>query len=194
MGSPMSETLTSQVHATWRLLRGNAFTVRRETLLRAAARGDRVAISQICDRHGAALFHLACAVVADPVRAEAVVVEVVARACVDPAATATAARGSLRRELARLTYLCSSRDRLEQDLPQTGSAVDRMVRLGEAARQQRTAIALVQCGDHTVDDVADLLGLPFPTVAVLLTSGLRDLEAADRRPAGGTIQRHERRP
>ncbi|MBB5835608.1 hypothetical protein [Kribbella italica] len=34
-------------------------------------------------------------------------------------------------------------------------------------------MALVQFGDHTVNDVADLLGLSVPAAAVLLASGLR---------------------
>lgn len=183
----MSGTLRSHLRRSHGSAATDTPTIERHTLLEAAARGDRQAITQICDRHGAALLHLACAVVADPVRAEAVVVEAVARACADPAATATVPTGSLRRELSRLTYLHSSRARLEMDLPQPESALERMAQLSETTRQQRAAIALVQYGDHDVDDVADLLDLSFPAVAVLLTSGLRDLESADRRPAGDGV-------
>ncbi|TKK76149.1 hypothetical protein [Kribbella jiaozuonensis] len=120
------------------------------------------------------------------------VVEVVARACADPTRTVAVPTGSLRRELARQTYLYCSRDRPETDRPQPGSALERMARLNETARQQRAAIALVQCGDHSVDDVAELLGLSFPAVAALLTSGLRDLEAADPRPADDSLERRGR--
>ncbi len=87
-------------------------------------------------------------------------VEVVARTCTEPSA---AVGGNLRRELARQIYLSA-----------TGFPED-----SEPARQQRAAVALVQCGEHTIDDVADLFDLPVRDVAVLLCAGLRELEAAD---------------
>ncbi|MEV8378797.1 hypothetical protein AB0P21_39025 [Kribbella sp. NPDC056861] len=49
--------------------------------------------------------------------------------------------------------------------------------VAELARQQRSAVALVQCGDHTMSGVADLLDLPIPVVAMLLCSGLEDAQA-----------------
>lgn len=160
----------------------------RHDLLAAARGGDVCAVGQLCDRHGGALYGLACVVLSDSARAESVVVAVLARACADPRATGAVGGGSLRRDLARLTYLYSIRCLGDTDRPVLGSATARMAELSELARQQRSAIALVQCGDHTVGDVADLLGLPVPAVAVLLTSGLRDLEAADRRVADDRLQ------
>ncbi len=149
----------------------------------AASSGDISAIGQICDRHGGALFALARAIVGDATRAEAVVVEVIARACADPGATTIGAGVSLRRELARLTYLYSIRCLEDTHRPVGGSALARIAALSELARRQRSALALVQYGNHTVDDVADLLNLFVPAVALLLTAGLRDLQAADRRAA-----------
>ncbi|MEV8379234.1 hypothetical protein AB0P21_41245 [Kribbella sp. NPDC056861] len=141
-------------------------------------------MGQLCDRHGAALFGLARAILGDPARAETVVVEVIARACIDPGATATVRARSLRRELARLTYLYSTRclDTSSSSHPGGGSAM--MAGLTDLARQQRSAVALVQCGDHTVGDVAGLLDLSVPAVAMLLCSGLRDQETADWWAAG----------
>src|SRR5690242_21862297 len=115
----------------------------RVALLQAAESGDAEAVGQLCDRHGAALISLARAVVGDPALAESVVVDVVARACADPIATADVS-GSLRRELARLTYLSAIR-----------CSDDAAAPTEQLARMQRSAVALVQCGDHTLDDVVD---------------------------------------
>jgi DNA-directed RNA polymerase specialized sigma24 family protein len=145
-------------------------------VLEAAQLGDLEAVSRICDHHGAALYNIARALVIDPPRAESVVVDVVARACADPGATAATATGSLRRELARLTYLYSCRWLAEAEKSRAEPALESMAMLSRTAHQQRAAIALVRCGDHTVHDVAELLGLPLQAVAMLLTSGLRELE------------------
>ncbi|MEV8378793.1 hypothetical protein AB0P21_39005 [Kribbella sp. NPDC056861] len=163
-------------------------------LLEAAGSGDAWAVGELCDRHGAALFGLARAILGYPARAETVVVEVIARACIDPGATATASGGgSLRRELARLTYLYATRclDTTSSSRPGSGSAM--MAGLAELARQQRSAVALVQCGDHTIGDVAGLLDVTEPVVAMLLCSGLKDLQTADR-PAAGDGSRRAGRP
>ncbi|WP_185447282.1 GAF and ANTAR domain-containing protein [Kribbella qitaiheensis] len=125
-------------------------------------------------------------------------VDVIARACADPAATATKAEagggGGLRRQLARSTYLYSTRCMADTDRSSRGPATARMAESTEVARQQRSAVALVRCGDHMVGDVADLLGLPVTAVAVLLSSGLRDLEAADRRAVDDGRQRRRTGP
>ena len=179
----MSSAVTSQAHRSSPVT-GLSPADPRE-LLESAGRGDLSAIGQLCDRHGGALFSLARAIVGDADRAESVVVEVIARACADPGATAIDADRSLRSELARLTYQYAARC-----LAAAGRPVDESASAGltEPARQQRTAVALVQCGDHTVNDIADLLALPVPVVAALLTSGLRDLQAADSRIANDSFQ------
>jgi DNA-directed RNA polymerase specialized sigma24 family protein len=156
-------------------------------LLALALRGDVSAPAQVCDGHGPALFSLACAVLGDREDAQWVVAEVIVAACTRPGAIRPG--GSLRHELARLTYLRCARlgtggeARLDQlsDLPGAGqgSAIAVMTELSAAAGQQRAALALVKVGDHTYLEVADLLGLPVATVAGLLRSGLRDLQVAD---------------
>jgi DNA-directed RNA polymerase specialized sigma24 family protein len=156
-------------------------------LVRLALRGDVSAPGQIFDRHGTALFSLACTLLGDHEDAESVVVEVIVAACSKPGATRPG--GSLRHELARLTYLrcvrLGTRDEVRpvqlSDLTESGhgSAIAVMTELWIAARRQRAAIALVKFGDYTCPEVADLLGLPAATVAGLLRSGLRDLQVAD---------------
>ena len=182
----MSGTVISRHHRPLpRALARDRAALERRDLLDAAAAGDVQAIALICDRHGAALFSIAWSIMGDPGRAESVVVDVVARACADPGATAVAATGSLRRELTRLTYLYSLRSLacVDRTRPARWSALLRMAEVAELAGQQRAAVALVQCGDHSVDDVADLIDLPVQAVAALLCAGLRDLESADRRAA-----------
>ncbi len=152
----------------------------RGALLEAAGSGDPQAVGQLCDRHGAALISVARAILGDSARAETVVVEVVARACADSGSTA-AAGGSLRRELARLTYLHAISCLDGTQAPERGSAMAKMAAMTELARRQRSAVALVQYGDHTLGDVAEVLDRPVHVVAALLCSGLKDLEAADRR-------------
>lgn len=167
-------------------------------LLALALLGDASAPAKVCDRHGAALFSLACAVLGDHEDAEAVVVDVVVAACSKPG-TARPDR-SLRHELARLTYLRSAELGAGDEVrpvwltdpaePGWGSVAELMTEVRVAAGQQRTALALIRFGDHTYREVAELLGLPVMTVAALLCSALHDLQ-----PAGGShCARGRRRP
>ncbi len=163
----------------------NGWAADRRELLAAAGSGDTQAVSQLCDHHGGALVRLARTILGDPKKAEDVVVDVIARACIDPSATATLQAGGLRRELARLTYLAATRCLGQTSCAGSGSAITAMAGLTEVARQQRSAIALVQCGNHTIGDVADLLGLSVPTVALLICAGLKDLQPANKHRAAG---------
>ncbi|MEV8376490.1 sigma factor-like helix-turn-helix DNA-binding protein [Kribbella sp. NPDC056861] len=166
----------------------------RRELLEVAGAGDPWAVGQLCDRHGGALFALARAVLGDSQRAEDVVVEVIARACVDPGATASVRARSLRRELARLTYLYAARCLDDTSRPGSGSVTPTMAGLAELARQQRSAVALIQCGDHTIGDVADLLDLSVSAVATLLCAGLQELSTPGKSATGHGPRLAEDRP
>lgn len=112
----------------------------------------------ICDQHAAALFSLAVVLVGDQGRAETAVGDVICAVCTasEPVHTRPP---DLRRELARRVYLrCDSRGLTKAAAP---------------CDQQRTAFALVQYGALSYREVADLMGLPAPEVAVLLHASLR---------------------
>lgn len=143
---------------------------------------------ELYDGHGGALFSLACIILGDRAEAEGVVRHVLLEADGRPALDTS--HGQRRRHLARLVYLRCTRTRLTSqvlahDLPSSrhrreGRAQPPiMVMLGELSEQQRAAIALCLHGDHTYDDVADLMSLPAAVVADLLRSALHKLRAAE---------------
>lgn len=159
-------------------------------VLAAARGGDEAAVGQICDRHGAAVFVLACVISGEREFAQAVTVDVLAEACTDPAnpteptdaAGTPSTRGSLRHDLAQRTYQrCAPPARTPARTVTTvvghpdrgpGPIVAELARLGF---QQRTAIALTCLGDHDYRDVAGLLGLATTTTAGLIASGLHEI-------------------
>ncbi len=161
-----------------------------------AGRLDEADAGEVCDRHGAALLSLACAILLDDEEAERIVVEVIAAACTGPVDDFVP--GSLRYNLARRTYLhCMDslaadadepRDRLHDD-----GAVAAMDKLREIARQQRASVVLIMMGDHTAPDVAQLLGLTPARVVALLSSCVGELRTADRQIAQSTISPARRR-
>ncbi|MBP2352582.1 DNA-directed RNA polymerase specialized sigma24 family protein [Kribbella aluminosa] len=161
-------------------------------LLSLAMWGDLGAAGAVCDRHGAALFQLACSILGDHDDAESVVVDVIVDACTRTDATRLGV--SLRHELARLTYarclrLGSADERRAGELSDwlrdaEGSAATTMAEL--IAGQQRVAIALVGLGEYTCRDAAALIGTSEAAVADLVSAGLRDINsrgtaAIDRR-------------
>ncbi|MGC4943538.1 hypothetical protein [Kribbella sp. DT2] len=132
---------------------------RRRSARRATAVKDPELLGALCDRHGAALFTVALAMTDDPVRAE----EAVVRVLVEAGELRGAHRS--RRELARSVYLYSQR-------PPQGSST---VSPPEADRQQRAAVCLAHHGDHSLGDLAELLGVSQQAAAALLRAGLRNL-------------------
>lgn len=153
-------------------------------VLAAARAGDEAAVGRICDRHGAAVFVLACVMSSEREFAQTVTVDVLAEACTSPANPAdaprmTGQRGSLRRDLARRVYhRCAppARDLTTRLAGAPGGHPSPLVaELALLAFQQRTAIALTCLGDHHFRDVGVLMGLATTTTAELIASGLHQL-------------------
>lgn len=138
-------------------------------------------VDTLLDEHGADLFSLAYTILGDHVEAEDVVAHLLSDACRRPHPNRD--RGS-RRNLSRRLYLSCTRVRIGPRLPyvpverpvdRDAAAVTMMVRLGELSEQQRAALALCLFGDHTYEQVADLIALPEPVVLQLLCSGLSEI-------------------
>ncbi|WP_327634347.1 hypothetical protein OHB24_30740 [Kribbella sp. NBC_00482] len=156
------------------------------------------AFVRIWSTHGDQLRWIAGTILRDRAAAQRVVVDVIAAYCASPPRS----DGGLpsRHELARLTYLHCLRagavsDRID-GRPQRDrfdSTVESIAIVGlrVLAQHQRTMLALVQLGDHSCDDVADLLGLPDEVAAQLLATGLREAEPAPapgREPGPGVVE------
>ncbi|TCC21284.1 hypothetical protein [Kribbella sindirgiensis] len=154
---------------------------------------------RIWSAHGDQLRWIAATILRDAAAAQTVVVDVITAYCARPPRPDGGLLPS-RHELARLTYLhClragavsdridgrPQRDRFDSTV---GSIV--IVGLRVLAQHQRAVLALVQLGDHSCDDVADLLGLPTEVAAQLLASGLREAEPAPapgREPGPGVVE------
>lgn len=125
------------------------------------------AFLRIWSAHGDQIRWIAETILGNRAVAQVVVVDVITTRCRRPLAA-----GELpsRHELARMTYL-------------------RCLRAG--AQHERAAVALVELGDHSTDDVADLLGLSTETVAQLLVAGRRAVEPAPapgREPGPGLVE------
>jgi Sigma-70, region 4 len=124
---------------------------------------------EILEGHGPAAYALACALLGDATRAT----RAVALGVVDLACSAETPPADTRRVLARQVY------RRSQEMP--GYAADAaslpatMLWLAQLARLQRTVLALCVFGGHTHREAAELLGVSPQTVALSLTSGLKDL-------------------
>ncbi|WP_020389250.1 hypothetical protein [Kribbella catacumbae] len=112
----------------------------------------------ICDRHGAALFSLAVAMLHDHQRAETAVVDAICAAYRSPA-VADVPADDLRRDLAyRLYQHCEGAAAVESGTPR---------------ERQLVAMALVRQGGLTYRQVADLLRVSASDVIELLDAGLR---------------------
>jgi len=131
---------------------------------------------ELWERHGRAVYALACALLGDEAAAE----QAVTLAIRDLARSGNSASTNTHRSLARHVYLRSQAIAGEttgpQELPRT------MVWLGQLAQLQRTCLALCVFGGHTHREAASLLGLPPRTVAGLLRSGLHELGRAAPEP------------
>ncbi|MDQ3157534.1 MAG: hypothetical protein M3Q98_12535 [Actinomycetota bacterium] len=135
----------------------------------------------LTEEHGAALCALAAVILIDRERAEDEVAKLLVHACSAPVTTLD---GGSRRVLSRRLYLNCAWTRLVSGLsladplphkPSTDSFADRIDQLTALSEQQRSAIALFLYGDHSYQEVAELIGLPAPVVVGLLRSGLAEL-------------------
>ncbi len=117
---------------------------------------------ELCDVHGAALFSIAWIMVADRDDAEFVATQALLDACSGPVHVA---HRSERWELARYVYV-----RCVRSQAQTTLTPDE-----ESRFHQRAAIALGLFGDHTYQEIADLMHLPRTEAASLLRCGLHAL-------------------
>jgi DNA-directed RNA polymerase specialized sigma24 family protein len=119
--------------------------------------------------HGRAAYVMACVLLRD----EPTAARVVALGIADLARSTDEPSAYTRREVARRVYL-----RSQQPAGPTTSAPrlpPTMVWLSQLAQLQRASLALCVFGGHTHREAARLLGVPSPTVAMSLTSGLKDL-------------------
>lgn len=142
-------------------------------------------VDHACDHHGEAMLGLAVMILGGPAEAELAVVDAISDAYARSLGTRAHDSGSLRRELARLTYWRCIRGRgpgTANDPPaattvglEPGSASLATESLRTLPVQERAAIALCLYGEHTYQEAADLLALPSETVAELLSLGLHRL-------------------
>ena len=156
------------------------------------------AFVRIWSAHGDQLRWIAGTILGDRAGAQSVVVDVIATYCASsPTAGETMPS---RHELARLIYLRCLRagaitdqidGRPERDRTDSSVASITLVGLRVLAHHQRAAVALTELGDHSCDDIADLLGLSTEITAQLLVSGRREVEPAPapgREPGPGLVE------
>ncbi|WP_328999276.1 hypothetical protein OHA18_33130 [Kribbella sp. NBC_00709] len=124
---------------------------------RSTSGPSRDPFAQIWAAYGDQLRWIAETILGNRVLAQVLVVDVIATRSANP--LASGGQFPSRHELARMTYLRCVR---------AGAVGDRVL-----VRQQRAAVALVDLGDHSSGDVADLFGLPAEAVAELLVAGRR---------------------
>jgi len=140
-------------------------------------RWQRRAPRDLWDRHGSAVYALACALLGD----EGAAAEAVRLAMVDLAgSTGALTDGEARRRLARTIYQHAPQPDGEE--PDGARLPRSMVWLRRLARLQRASLALCVYGGLTHREAATLLDVPAHTVAELITAGLREigrLAAAD---------------
>lgn len=120
------------------------------------------------ERHGAAAYALACALLGDEQAASRAVTRAMADFVLTPVSPDEA-----RRTLARHVYRRC--EELAENTPRTLRLPPAMVWIGQLAQAQRTCLALCLYGGHTHREAAALVGLSPVTVAGLLSSGLREL-------------------
>ncbi len=148
---------------------------------RLGVRSSARAAGVLCDVHGSALFSLAWIILADRDDAEFVAAQAMLDACSGPV---HAAHGSERWEMARYVYIRCVRHQQAARPGHDGSPDQRgtekeSTTLGLLSAHERAAIALALLGEHTYQEIADLVHLPRPEVAVLLRSGLHALRQAE---------------
>lgn len=153
---------------------------------------------RIWSDHGDQLRWIAGTILRDRAAAQTVVVDVITDYCANPAWSDDGLPS--RHELARLTYLHCLRagaisDRIDgrpqRDRFDSTVGSIAIVGLRVLAQHQRAVLALVQLGDHSPDEVADLLGLPPEVTAELLATGLREADPAPapgREPGPGIVE------
>ena len=138
--------------------------------LRSVRAGTGLSPAEVWDRHGAAAYALACALLGD----EAAATQAVTLAMIDLART----EDTVPAEAARRTLACQVHLRSQELVDQTFRTLDlppAMVWLGKLAPLQRACLALCVFGGLTHHEAAGLLDTPPMMVAELLTAGLRDL-------------------
>ena len=122
---------------------------------------------ELWDRHGPALYAMACLLVDDEADAVLAVTLGMMEVYRIPQPEPT-----LRRAARYVHRHCVT---LEPNTVDPAVATPAMARLGEVARLQRSALALCLFGGHTYRDAAAELGIATEAVAWLLISGLREL-------------------
>lgn len=120
-----------------------------------AVRGPDLDVESTWQRHGVALYLLACALLRDEVRAEHAVAQGITDFCLRPGRAASPDRGADRRELGRIIYWRCSEATAPSLTPEVGTTLP---------------VAMVW-----LHEAAELLGLPTSTLAALLRTGLLDL-------------------
>jgi hypothetical protein len=142
------------------------------------ALGEARSAGDLCDVHGSALFSLAWMILGDRDDAEFVAVQAVLDACSGPVHVAHA---SDRWEMARYVYVRCVRHQQaagrysQNGSPDHGESDTTSKTLELLSANERAAIALGIFGEHTYEEIADLMHLRRPEVAVLLRSGLHAL-------------------
>ena len=145
---------------------------------RIEALGEARSADDLCDVHGSALFSLAWMILGDRAAAEFVAVQAILDACSGPVHVAHA---SDRWEMARYAYIRCLRQpqvaagQSQNGSPDHGGSDPTSTTLGLLSAHERAAIALGIFGGHTYEEIADLMRLPRPEIAVLLRSGLHAL-------------------
>jgi len=144
-------------------------------------------IESLNAEHGTALHSLASVILTDRTQAEDAVTQLLAQACNEPPLTAD---GTSRRVLGRRLYLNCTWTRLVSGLshgspspapskPSPTGLTGTIAQLSALPEQQRAIIALFVYGDHTFEEVAELMSLPLPAVLTLARSGLDELFSSD---------------
>jgi len=138
-------------------------------------------LEDLWDRHGRAVYTLACALLGD----ETAAAQAVRLGMTDLAHSAErASTNDAHRSWARHVYVRSQE--IADETSRISHSQSAMTSLGQLPLPQRTCLALCLYGGHTCREVASLLGVPHLAVADLLTTGLRDVE----RLAGGGTAAH----
>jgi len=138
-------------------------------------------MEKLIAQHGSALCRLASIILADREEGAEAVSRLLHRVCSRPLTTPD--QGT-RRQLSRRLYLnCTWTKLVSGHTPELHSGhhqsddgfSDTIAKLGTLSEQQRAAIGLFIYGDHTYEEVAELISLPTPVASLLLRSGLDEL-------------------